>query len=145
MKKILGILAGLAIGTCAFASKNVGPGIGGILCGGQNGLFWDVLGISINDTFFPTQLGAVTFGTSGASSWSRIVYAPTEKFIEENLDFVAADIAMGQGEYLDTIANMLEVADVDTFKANARANFEVLFPTAEVSAAEVTQGLIALL
>ncbi|WP_191017411.1 DUF3015 family protein [Treponema zioleckii] len=145
IKKILGIAAGLAIASCAFASKNVGPGIGGILCGGQNGLFWDVLGISINDTFWPTELGAVTFGTSGASGWSSIVYEKTEQFIDENMDFVATDIAMGQGEYIDTVASMLKVEDVDAFKAKAQANFDVLFPTAEVSAAEVTQGLIALL
>ncbi|WP_294429377.1 DUF3015 family protein [uncultured Treponema sp.] len=144
-KQIIACALGLGMAFGAFASKNVGPGIGGMLCGNLNGLFWDVLGISINDTFWPVKFGAVTFGTSGASQPSRLVYEPTEKFIEENMDFVATDIAMGNGEYLDTIAVMLEVQDVDSFKAKAQANFDVIFPNAEVSAAEVTQNIVALL
>lgn len=144
-KQIVAATVGLCIAAGAFASKNVGPGIGGVLCGSQNGLFWDVLGISINDTFFPTQLGAVTLGTSGASSWSTIVYDQTEKFIGDNMDFVATDIAMGEGEYIDTVAELLKVEDASAFKAKARDNFDAIFPSAEISAAEVTQNLIALL
>ncbi len=148
-KKILAIVLGLCIATtCAFAKGgNIGPGIGTILMDavGLNGLLWDVVGLSTNDTFWPVKFGALTLGTSGAGKWSKFALAPTEQFIEENLDFVATDIAKGNGEYLDTVATLLEVEDVEAFKANAQAHFDVLFPTAEVTAAEVTQGLVALL
>lgn len=147
MKKILAIALGLGLSTCAFAASNIGPGLGTVLVDalGVKGLLWDVVGMSTNDTFWPVKFGALTLGTSGASKWSRIALAPTEQFIEENLDFVATDIAKGNGEYLDTVATLLAVEDVEAFKANAQAHFDVLFPTAEVTAAEVTQGLVALL
>lgn len=142
-KKILtvALAAGLSFG--AFAS-NVGPGLGGMLLGNSNSLLGQTVAIWLNGIFC-NQTFAVTFGTSGASGWKSVVMAPTEQFINENMDFVAADIAVGEGEYLDTVAALLEVEDVDTFKANAQANFNEIFSSADVSAAEVTEKLAALI
>jgi len=145
MKKVL-LIAALTLGlsTAAFAGSNVGPGLGGMILGNEKGLLSQVTGIWLNGLFC-NQSFAVTFGTSGASGWSTLVMEPTEKFINDNLDFVASDIAMGDGEYLDTVATMLEVKDVASFKTKAHENFDEIFSSSEVTAAEVTEKLVALL
>ena len=144
MKKIIiGAVLGLAMTASAFAG-NVGAGLGYVILGEQSGLVTQLIEITLNGCFC-SQGFAVTFGTSGAKQFSGIVLAPTEKFIEENMDFVATDIALGDGEYLDTVASMLEVKDVEGFKAKAKDNFDNIFASADTSAKEVTEKLAELI
>ncbi len=143
-KSVLAAALCIGLSAGAFAGSNVGPGLGGMLLGNQKGLLSQVCGVFLNGIFC-NQTFAITFGTSGASGWSGIVKAPTEQFIAENMDFVAGDIAMGDGEYLNTVATLLNVEDVESFKVKAHDNFDVIFADADVTAAEVTEKLVALL
>lgn len=143
-KQILAAVLGAGLTAGAFASNIGSAGLGGMLFGDRtDSLVLQLVGTFLNGLCC-NQTFAITFGTSGAQPWSSIVMAPTEKFINENMDFVASDIAMGEGEYLNTVATMLEVKDVDAFKAKAHDNFDNIFTSADVSAAEVTAKLAAL-
>ena len=67
----------------------------------------------------------------------------TEKFVNENMDALAADIARGEGEYVDTLASMLNVADTVAFKANLQENFDNIF-SADASAKDVSEKIVAI-
>ena len=133
-------LVGLALSTSAFATK-VGPGLGYVILGKQEGPVMDLLAVTTNGTFC-SQTFAITFGTSGYNG-GLIGMEATEKFVGDNMDALAVDIAKGEGEYVDTLATMLEVSDTVAFKAVLQENFDNIF-TADASAKEVSEKIVAL-
>ncbi len=133
-------LVGLALSTSAFATK-VGPGLGYVLLGKNEGPVMDLLAATTNGTC-GSQTFAITFGTSGYQG-GLIGMDATEKFIGENMDALAVDVAKGEGEYVDTLATMLEVSDTVAFKATLQDNFDNIF-SADASAKEVNEKIAAL-
>lgn len=131
----------LALSTSAFATK-VGPGLGWILFGQQSGPAYDLLAAVTNGTLC-SGLFAITFGTSGYDG-GLIGMEETDKFIADNMDALATDIAMGEGEYVDTLSTMLNVSDSVAFKAALQANFDNIFSSSDVSAAEVSGKIYSL-
>lgn len=131
----------LALSTSAFATK-VGPGLGWILFGQQSGPVYDLLAAVTNGTLC-SGLFAITFGTSGYDG-GLIGMEETDKFIADNMDALATDIAMGEGEYVDTLSAMLNVSDSVAFKAALQANFDNIFSSSDVSAAEVSGKIYSL-
>jgi hypothetical protein len=131
----------------ATLQDNVGAGLGTLLFDGHDGIISQILasttnGICANQTF------AITSGTSGAEkpdSW----FARREqlqKFVNDNMDSLAADIATGEGETIDTVAELLEVpADHRAeFSSGLQANFGVIYPDATVTSETVTESLITI-
>ncbi|MGN0729191.1 DUF3015 family protein [Treponema sp.] len=143
MKKIAAVVfaAAMALSTSAFATK-VGPGLGYVIFGQKNGPMYDLIAATTNGTFC-SQFFAITFGTSGYSG-GFIGMEETDKFIADNMDALAADIAMGEGEYIDTLSAMLNVSDSAAFKSALQANFDNIFSSSEVSAEEVSSKIYSL-
>ncbi len=128
----------LALSTSAFAA-NVGPGLGNVIFGKQSGPIFDLLAATTNGSFC-SQFFAITFGTSGYNG-GLIGMEETDKFIAENMDALAADIAQGSGEYVDTLSSMLNVSDAVAFKATLQDNFDEIFSSSEVSAEDVSKKI----
>ena len=61
------------------------------------------------------------------------------EFTAANLDNLARDIAVGQGESLDTLAELLEVpaAERGLFYYRLQSDFAAIFPATDVTAAAV--------
>lgn len=78
----------LALASSAFATK-VGPGLGYVVFGDQNGPVYDLIAATTNGTFC-SQLFAITFGTSGYNG-GLIGMEETDKFIADNMDALATD------------------------------------------------------
>ena len=131
----------LALASSAFATK-VGPGLGYVLLGDQSGPVMDLLAATTNGTFY-SQGFAITFGTSGYSG-GLLGMEETDRFIADNMDALATDIAMGEGEYVDTLSTMLNVSDSVAFKAALQANFDNIFSSSDVSATEVSGKIYSL-
>ena len=53
------------------------------------------------------------------------------------MDGLAQDIAMGEGEYLDVLADMLAVSDKASFKSTLKDNFSNIYTSSDVTAEEV--------
>jgi hypothetical protein len=112
MKNKLAIAALLTLSPVGFAmaqANNVGCGVGTIIFEGQSGVAPQVLAVTTNGT-----LGNQTFGiSSGTLGCSRegVVHSPVKvsMFIDTNLDKLAYDMAVGQGETLDSLANLIGV------------------------------------
>jgi hypothetical protein len=66
------------------------------------------------------------------------------RFVAENMDNLAKDIARGQGESLDTLSVLMNVPAENraTFNTRLQANFDHIFTSPQVTDAEVLQNII---
>jgi hypothetical protein len=123
--------------------KNTGCGLGSMAFEGQNGLVSQTFAVTTNGTF-----GNQTFGiTSGTSNCDRAKsFTQNERlsiFVADNMDGIAKDIAKGEGEYLDTMATLMEVGQAERpqLYAHLQKHFSQIYPTASVTHAEVLANI----
>jgi hypothetical protein len=123
------------------AETGPGCGWGAILMDGQDGLAPNVLAATTNGTFGNQTFG-LTSGTAGCDSSQTIQRAAVD-FLDDNMEKVARDMSSGQGESLDTLANLMGVQPVDkaAFFALTHDNFSSIFTTQAVSSTEVMANL----
>jgi len=145
MKRIIctTLLAGL-LPMSAFAVDNVGTcGWGSKLFDGQKGVVPQVLAVTTNGTSGNQTFG-ITSGTSGCtqegvvkSNWRTAAY------IDSNMNKLARDMSRGEGESLDSLAQVAGVSAKDTlaFKGLVKANFDKIFASADVSSQSVVANL----
>jgi hypothetical protein len=123
--------------------KNTGCGLGSMAFEGQNGLMSQTFAVTTNGTF-----GNQTFGiTSGTSNCDRAKsFTQNEKlniFVADNMDGIAKDIAKGEGEYLDTMATLMEVTQAERpqLYTHLQKNFSRIYPSSGVTHADVLANI----
>jgi hypothetical protein len=131
----------------AVNQKNTGCGIGTLIMKGNEGLLFQVLAVTTNGTFGNQTFG-ITSGTLDCDKPAR--FASNERlniYVADNMDNLAKDIARGQGEYLNTLAVLMEVPeDARTdFYLKLQNNFSQIYPSSNVSSVEVVNNIEALL
>ena len=147
MKKVLliGLVMSLMTVGLAYAGQrdNCGCGWGTMLFEGKDGLVQQVLAATTNGF-----LGSQTFGISSGTAMcdrapSFASNEPLNRFVADNMDNLARDIAMGQGEYLDTLAALMEVPmeELDEFSVTLQANFPEIYPADSVTYVEVIENI----
>lgn len=145
MFKKIAIATVLAVSsTAAFADNDIGCGLGTqlwsdqkplmvadvnvakFLAGTTNGIFWN-------------QGFGITFGTLGCNGKNPVT-AQVAEFVEGNSVALARDVAVGQGENLEVLAQLLNIADADKahFYAVAKANFGTIYADNATTASVVT-------
>ncbi len=151
MKKIAFIVFSLFFLTIgvAFAGsqtdKNCGCGLGSLLFQDVNdGLISQVAAATTNGSFGNQTFG-ITTGTLGCEKFSTI--AMKEKlniFVADNMDSVAVDIASGQGETLEAIADLAEVSTEsrEALYTILQDNFNSIYPNADVTHSDVVQEVV---
>jgi hypothetical protein len=127
----------------AAPKTNVGCGIGSMIFEGKDGLLSQVCAATTNGIF-----GNQTFGiTSGTLECDKFTaFASNEQldgFVSDNMDQLAMDISRGEGEYLLTLAVLLDVpADQrPEFYALLQSNFTNIYPDATVTHVDVLNNL----
>src|SRR5690606_16700117 len=100
---------------------------------GNDGLLFQVLAVTTNGTFGNQTFG-ITSGTLNCDKPSR--FASREQinnYVADNMDNLANDIAKGQGEYLNTLAVLMEVPEGSraNFYATLQSNFSRIYTSAE--------------
>lgn len=148
MKKALALFVVAAV-VClvsvasAVDQKNTGCGLGSMAFEGKNGLMSQTAAATTNGSF-----GNQTFGiTSGTLNCERYTtFALNEKvntFVAENMDSLAKDIARGEGEYLDTMASLMEIDQARRleFYTLLQKNFSRIYPSPAVTPADVLAGI----
>jgi len=143
MKRILGSALLIAVSSSAHA---VAPGGGGcgwgnLLFDGQSGPAPHVLAVTTNGTSGNNTFGMTT-GTNGCNTDGALSYGGKSLFANIMNEF-SEDVAAGQGEALNAVAVMMGVQpeDRDTFAQVTHENFNVLFPSENVTAEEVMASL----
>lgn len=146
MLKKVALAAVLAIGsTAAFADSDAGCGIGSEIWAGQSGKVPKLLAATTNG-LFANQLFGITFGTLGCSG-SGTVTAQAVTFTNENAEALARDMAVGQGESLNVLAELLNIKAEDKarFFAVSKQNFAEIYSTENKDSYQVLTSLQAVM
>ena len=144
MKKLLFasmLLAGSSV-CMAVPKHNVGSGLGTEIFKGHDGLVSQVCAATTNG-ICGNQTFAISSGTLGAEQHKELwAQKQMNEFIKGNMDKVAMSIAMGEGESVDTLADILEVSDREAFKAELQANFDKIYTSEEVTHFDVVTNIM---
>lgn len=146
MKKVLLATATvLLFPLTSFAQQNnVGEcGWGSKVFSGQRGIAPQILAVTTNGTS-GNQTFAITSGTSGCTQDGVVRSAwKTAMFIDGNRTKLARDMAVGHGESLDALAQLIGVEQSDrvAFNAMAKDNFSQLFSSEEATTQDVVASL----
>ncbi len=137
----------VAFSTVSFSKttvrKNFGKcGLGTKWFGDKSGLLMHSLAATTNGY---TGTFGVTTGTSGCDQFEGIVFDSkrVEKFVASNMDNLAKDIAKGQGEYLNTLADIMEVKNNDrgVLFSTLQKNFDKIYTTDDITANAVVENI----
>lgn len=143
-----GLLLLMPFGSSANAAydSNTGCGLGNMLFKeiGQDKTLFQVFAVTTNG-IFGNQTFGITSGTLGCSQPSKFVQnEKLEKFVADNMDSIAQDIASGRGEAVSTLAEMMEVPANDraAFYSLLQANFNNIYTSSSVQYSEVIDNII---
>jgi len=124
---------------------DAGCGIGSEIWAGQSGKVPKLLAATTNG-LFANQLFGITFGTLGCSG-SGTVTAQAVTFTNENAEALARDMAVGQGESLNVLAELLNIKAEDKarFFAVSKQNFAEIYSTENKDSYQVLTSLQAVM
>lgn len=146
MKKVL--IGALLLGTSSLAMAEApgGPncGWGNMIFKGQSGHIPHFAASITNGTSGNATFGMTT-GTNGCSVNGTLTYGGQALIgMEGVLDEFIADAANGQGEAMNAIAVSMgiQAEDRDAFAQAMHQNFNTLFPSSDVTAADVYASIL---
>ncbi|BBG66378.1 hypothetical protein NNO_1675 [Hydrogenimonas sp.] len=146
MKKILvSLTAAAVIGSTAFAGVNsqTGCGLGAMLIKDDSSAVMLALQATTNGTSGNQTFG-ITSGTLGCKKTKLVMNERAQEFVASNMDTLAKEIAMGEGETLDTLAELLEVQDKESFASTLQANYNRIYASKNVEMADVLDTITAI-
>ncbi|MBF0224046.1 MAG: DUF3015 family protein [Desulfobacterales bacterium] len=146
MKKFIVILCvSMMLVTSAYAGskENCGCGLGQMALGDQDSLLMQLVvtflnGICGNQTF------GISSGTLGCQKPSTIVLnEQLNIFVADNMDNLAVDIAAGQGETLDALAEIAQipVEKRGEFNLTLQNNFDSIYLSQDVTNKDVVSKI----
>ena len=68
----------------------------------------------------------------------------TQEFVASNMDALSKEIAQGKGESLDTLVELLNVADKKAFKVALQENYNKLYTSKDAEMADVLDNVAQL-
>jgi len=145
MKKILVSLAAVvALSSSAMAGVNsqTGCGLGSMIIKDDSTAVLLALQATTNGTSGNQTFG-ITSGTLGCQKTQFVMNEQAEEFVASNMDQLAKEIAIGHGESIDTLAELLEVSDKATFSASLQENYNKIYTSQDVKMADVLDNISA--
>jgi hypothetical protein len=120
-------------------ANSAGCGVGALLFEGKQGIAPQILANLTNNTYL-TNTSSITSGTAGCNS-EGVVTPPAKVrvLVTSSLDNLARDVAKGDGEALESLADAITVdkEDRSLFRTTMKNNFGRIFPTSDVTGDEV--------
>lgn len=146
MKKLIVSLAAVAaLSSVAFAGVNnqTGCGLGSMIIKDDSSAILLALQATTNGTSGNQTFG-ITSGTSGCTKTKIVMNERAEEFVASNMDQLAKEIAMGQGESVDTLAELLAVEDKEAFASALQTNYKNIYTSKNVQMADVLDNIATL-
>ncbi len=112
-----------------------GCGLGYLLLGGHD---MQVIAATTNATSY-SQLFGITTGTSGCDAGAHD--AAMLDYIQSNKEVVQTELARGQGESLEALANITGCKDHAVFATGLKDHYQEIFPSKDPSAASITDSI----
>jgi hypothetical protein len=154
MKKIVAMMAVIALGIPGLAMAKggshpmAGCGLGYILFGhNDNSPIFQVLAATTNGTSGNQTFGMTT-GTSGCTEDGAVKFVKeAEVYAEVNLDTLRREMAMGQGEYVNSFAALIGARgeEIPAMVSLFQSKYDVLFPTSATTSSEMLENLTSVL
>lgn len=145
MKKLpfaVALLGGLLSGM-ASADSDTGCGLGTMIWAGQSGVIPKILAVTTNGTSGNQTFG-ITTGTLGCSPNGVVTSkAKLGMFTGSNLDRLAKEMSVGQGETLNTLADLMQIPATEKshFFALSKTHYDQIFSSDNRSAGQVLGAL----
>lgn len=129
--------------TAVIASPNnqTGCGLGSVLIKDNSTAFMLALQATTNTIISGNQTFGITSGTSGCKKVKFVMNDAAQEFVASNMDELAKDIAMGQGESVDTLAELLHVEDKAAFSAALQSNYNDIYTSKNVEMSDVVENI----
>ncbi len=143
MKKLLVSLAAVAaLSTGAFATVNsqTGCGLGAMIIKDDSSAVMLALQATTNGTSMNQTFG-ITSGTLGCKKAKLVMNERASEFVASNMDILAKEIAVGHGESLDALDELLKVSDKVAFNAALQANYNKIYSSKSVKMADVLDNI----
>ena len=127
---------------------NCGCGIGTMALGDQEATVVSQGAATSLNGLFGNQTFGISSGTLECDPATG--FARNERVLEyvgDNMDHLAMDMATGQGESLDALADLMNVTgtDRDALYTTLQAEFDNIFASESVTAQDVVSGIAAVL
>jgi len=120
-----------------------GCGLGSLVFKENNGL--QILAATTNGTLGSQTFG-ITFGTSNCDLSGKLVSKEqVEHYIAANQNALKNDIARGNGEALNGLAELMGKKDSTAFNTHLKANYAKIFAKTDLSAKQITDNLFSVL
>lgn len=134
------IAATLAVSN-AYA-ENTGCGWGTMVFEGKSGKGNEILAVTTNGTLGNQTFG-ITTGTAGCDEGATIASAEVRIFASANMDKLARDMAVGEGETLNSLAELMQIeqADKAKFFVLTKLNFDRIYTSESVTTGEMLTAL----
>lgn len=148
MKKIVisALLGTMSIGVAQAAQNNVGCGLGSMVWDGKSGVAPQVMAATTNGTSGNQTFG-ITSGTLGCTQ-DGVVQSSQKlsMFTGENMDSIARDMSVGEGESLETMAELMGISDEHkgAFFTATKENFGRIF-SSDATAEDVLANVNAVM
>jgi len=136
-----------AVGAISADQSNTGCGIGTMIFEGKDGLLSQISAATTNGTFGNQTFG-ITSGTVNCKKASSFVaYEKLNKFVGDNMDNLAMDMSKGSGEYLSTLAVLLDVPVEKRAQLYSvlQTNFSKIYTSESVTHIDVLNNIEAVL
>ncbi len=143
MKKILlSTAATVLLATSAMATVNnqTGCGLGSQIIKDDSSALLLALQATTNGTSGNQTFG-ITSGTSGCQKTKLVMNETTQRFVASNMDQLSKEIAMGHGEAVETLAELLKVEDKVAFIASLQKNYNSIYTSSDVKMADVLDNV----
>jgi hypothetical protein len=143
MKKLLVSLAAVvALASVASAGVNsqTGCGLGSMIIKDDSSAVLLALQATTNGTSGNQTFG-ITSGTLGCKKTKLVMNERASEFVASNMDILAKEIALGHGESLDTLDELLKVQDKLAFNAALQANYNKIYSSKSVKMADVLDNI----
>lgn len=146
-KQIMAVALVGAFFSVSASAENTGCGLGSMVWQGQSGIAPQVLAVTTNGTSGNQTFG-ISSGTLGCTQDGVVTSdARLSMYTGSNMDMIARDMAVGSGESLHVMADLMDVEEADRseFFQALRQNYGSIFSTSDASAEDVLAGINATL
>jgi hypothetical protein len=141
MKKlIVSLVAIFSLSTVVNADDQVGCGLGTVWLGKQDSAVMLSIQATTNGTSGSQTFG-ISSGTSGCKGTKFVMSKKAQEFVASNMDQLSKEIAMGKGESVDTLAELLNVKDNALFASNLQANYVRIYTSKNVKMSNVLDNI----
>ncbi|MBW1988681.1 MAG: DUF3015 family protein [Deltaproteobacteria bacterium] len=142
------IMAAMFLASAGFAGQmNYGCGVGSMIMENNDSLVSQTLAVTTNGILC-NQFFGITSGTLQCEKPDNLVYnEQVQRFVADNMDHLAADMARGEGEYLDTLAALMGVPEADrpALYSTLQSNFSSIYTSEQVTSLQVVANMDAVL